>query len=45
MFLFNDNFPSLYLPPLRPRVFSHFSLDFNIMVILTYFSNYCGDDK
>ena len=27
------------------EVFSHFNLDFNIMVLFTYFSNDCRDDK
>lgn len=44
MFLFNDNF----LPPPQDvvaDVFRHFNLDFNIMLLFTYFSNACRDDK
>lgn len=36
------------LPPqkmLAAEVFSHFNLGFNIMVLFTYFSNDCRDDK
>lgn len=44
MFLFNDNF----LPPpqdVAADVFSHFNLDFNTVLLFTYFSNACRDDK
>jgi len=30
---------------LAAEVFSHFKLAFNIMVLFTYFSNDCRDDK
>lgn len=44
VFLFGD----ISLPHqkmLAVEVFSHFSLGFNVMVLCTYFSNDCRDDK